>query len=88
MAKRGGSVTKQALWKHVLIDGMVTELLPFGLGGAGDPEYRSGAPSPVGKKVTQIINYPTMKQVQAKREREVACKKRVRKGVLELNLSG
>lgn len=40
--------------KHVFIDGMVTELLLFGPGGAGDQENRAGPPSPVGKKVTQI----------------------------------
>lgn len=41
--------------KHVCIDGTVTELLLFGPGRAGDQEYRAGPPSPVGKKVTQII---------------------------------
>lgn len=49
MAKRDGSGTKQALLKPVFIEEVVIELLPFGLGGAGDQEYRAGAQSAVGK---------------------------------------
>lgn len=49
MAQQKGSETKPALLKRVFTDAMVIELLLFGLGGAGDQEYRAGDSSPVGK---------------------------------------
>lgn len=56
MAKRESSGTKPALLKPVFMDEMVIELLPFGLGGAGDQEYRAGVRSPVGRlDSTQIM---------------------------------
>lgn len=50
MAKRDRAVTKQALLKHVLTDGMVTELLPFGLGGAGESGIPRRGSQPSGEE--------------------------------------